>query len=126
MGALNPLFTKSYRTTAAVAPYRIVRQTTSNTNVAQSSAAADAHIGVSTSVASLANDHCDVIRAGIAEVEYGGTITRGALLTSDAQGRAIVATAAAGVNVRIIGQAEEAGVLGDIGSVFLSPGSFRG
>jgi hypothetical protein len=126
MGLLNPLFTKNFRTAAAIAPYRIVRQVTTDDQVQQTSAVGDFAIGVSTSIASPINDRCDVIMAGIAEVEYGGTVTRGALLTTDASGRAVVAAPAAGVNNRIIGFALESGVVGDIGSVFLSPGSVQG
>lgn len=126
MGALNPLFTKNFRTAAAIAAYRIVRLVTTDDQVQQASAVGDFLIGVSTSIASLINDRCDVIMAGIAEVEYGGTVTRGALLTTDATGRAVVAAPAAGTNSRIIGFAMESGVVGDIGSVFLSPGSVQG
>ncbi len=76
--------------------------------------------------ATVAGDRIDVVRTGIAEVEYGGTIAAGDLLMSDASGRAIVAAAAAGSNVRFMGVAEVAGVIGDIGSLMLEPGSFQG
>ena len=94
---------KSYTAEAAVAAYRIVK------------------LG-----AAVANDRIDIVRSGISEVEYGGTIAAGDLLTADASGRAIVATAGAGTNVRVIGVAEVAGVLGDIGSLLIDPGSFQG
>jgi len=110
---------------AAVAARRVVKFGASDTGVVQSAAAADFHIGVSDLGADSA-DYCDVIVDGIALVEYGGNVTRGALLTADAQGRAITATAAAGTNVRTIGVAMVSGVSGDIGSVRLAPGSFQG
>jgi len=66
------------------------------------------------------------VLSGVATVEYGGTVTVGALLISDSTGRAIAATAAAGTNVRTIGVAMVAGVVGDLGAVLLSPGSFQG
>ncbi|MGH8568782.1 MAG: DUF2190 domain-containing protein, partial [Gammaproteobacteria bacterium] len=64
--------------------------------------------------------------AGTAEVEYGGTVTRGGLLTADSVGRAIAAAPAAGVNNRIIGIALVSGVISDIGLVQLAPGQIQG
>jgi hypothetical protein len=126
MGALNPLFTKNFQSGAAITKYRIVKFGADDKTVIPSAAVADFSIGVSTSIDSPINDRVDVIMAGIAEVEYGGAVTRGALLTTDASGRAVVAAPAAAANNRIIGYAMESGVLGDIGSVFLSPGSVQG
>lgn len=111
----------NYNAAAEILPYRIVKFGASDNVVTQASAAADAQIGVSDQLgADAAGDPVDVIRGGLAEVEFGGNVTRGAALTADAQGRAIAATA--GANVRIIGFAEVSGVLGDIGSVHLAPG----
>jgi len=55
---------------------------------------------------------------GISSIVYGGTVTRGAPLTSDANGRAVVAVA----GQSIIGFATVAGVSGDIGYCRISPG----
>lgn len=126
MGRLNPTQTINYRTGGAIAAYRIVRHGGADDTVVQASAATDAVFGVSTSVASPANDRCDVVEGGIAEVEYGGAVTRGQFLVADAQGRAVAAAPAAGANVRVIGIAQESGVLGDIGSVKVAPGSLQG
>ena len=60
------------------------------------------------------------------EVEYGGTVAAGDLLTSDAQGRAVIASPASGTNARIVGIAEYSGALGDIGVIDLSLGSLQG
>ena len=57
-------------------------------------------------------------RAGIAAIEFGGNVARGALLTADADGKAV--TAADGN--RVIGIAEVSGAAGDIGQVLLAPG----
>jgi hypothetical protein len=62
----------------------------------------------------------------IATVTYGGTVTRGQLVISDSTGRAITATATAGTNVRTCGVAMVSGVVGDLGAVLLTPGSFQG
>lgn len=55
---------------------------------------------------------------GFSSIAYGGTVTRGAPLTSDANGRAVVAVA--GQN--IIGFATVSGVIADIGYCRLAPG----
>jgi hypothetical protein len=73
-----------------------------------------------------AGEPVDVVMSGVATVEYGGNVTVGALLTANATGQAIAATAAAGSNVRVIGIAMVGGVSGDLGAVLLSPGSFQG
>jgi hypothetical protein len=126
VGRLNPTQTINYKTGGAIAAYRIVRHGSADDTVVQASAATDAVFGVSTSVPSAANDRCCVIEQGIAEVEYGGTVTRGQQLVADAQGRAVAAAPSAGANVRTIGIAQESGVVGDIGSVKLAPGSLQG
>jgi hypothetical protein len=123
----NPGFSKTYIAVALIAAYRIVKFTAVDGEVTPAVAASDKLIGVSDRVnATVINDRLDIWRAGIVEVEYGGTVAQGDPLTSDAVGRAIVAAPAAGVNVRIIGHAEVAGVLGDIGSLLIAPGSMQG
>lgn len=117
---------KAYDAGAAIAAYRIVKFSAEAT-VTQGAAATDALIGISNRIAAAAvGDRVEICREGIAEVEYGGTVTRGALLTSDANGKAVVAAPAAGANVRIIGIAEVAGASGDIGSCLISPSSMQG
>lgn len=123
----NPGLQKNYSAEAAIAAYRIVKFGAADGGILQSAAAADKHVGVIDRMpAAVAGDRVDVIRSGIAEVEYGGTVAAGDLLTSDASGRAIVATASAGSNVRVVGVAEVAGVVGDIGSMLVQPCSFQG
>lgn len=123
----NPGLQKNYTAEAAIAAYRIVKFGAADGGVLQAAAATDKLIGVTDRMpAAAAGDRIDVIRTGIAEVEYGGAVAAGELLTADASGRAIVATAAAGANVRVIGIAEVAGVAGDIGSMLIDSGSFQG
>lgn len=104
---------------AAIAKNRIVVfHATAAHTVQQAAAAADKSIGVSDNLgADAAGDTLDVIVDGIALVTYGGDVAAGDLLTSDAQGRAVVAAAAD----RKIGVAMVAGVSGDIGSVRIAP-----
>ena len=115
----NELFIKACYAGAAILPFRIVKHGAADAFAIQSAAAGDASFGVSDSLgAAAANDPVDIIRGGIAEVVYGGTVTRGDPLTSDSQGRAIKAA----TGNRIVGFAEVSGVVGDRGSVFIAPG----
>ena len=101
-----------------VSPYRIVKYGDADGAVVQSTAAADAHVGVSGRAAAAEGGRVEIARAGIADVEYGGNVARGALLTADAEGKAVAAQA----DNRVIGVAEVSGAAGDIGQVFLAPG----
>ncbi len=125
---LNPLLTKSFKNGGAIVTrYRIVKFGSDDDTVVQAAAATDSLIGVADSLGAAATDtRVEVIINGIAEVEYGGNVTRGALLTADSDGKAVAAAPTAGSNVRIIGVAAQSGVAGDIGSVILSHGSMQG
>ncbi len=113
----NPGLIKSFNAPAAILATRIVKFGASDTDAAQAAAATDALIGVSVAlVPALAGERIDIVMTGVTEVEYGGAVTRGDLLTADASGRAIVAA----INQNVIGMAMVSGVLGDIGSVLLS------
>lgn len=120
---------KAFIAAATVNTARLVKFDTSDRTVIQGAAAADFLIGVSDNApiaAAATGERVDVFMSDIQPVVYGGTVTRGALLMSDSTGRAITATAAAGTNVRTAGIAMVSGVVGDIGSIFLIPGSFQG
>ncbi|MGD9599926.1 MAG: capsid cement protein [Steroidobacteraceae bacterium] len=110
---------------AAVAARRIVKFGASDTAVLQAAAATDLSIGVA-DLGAASGEYCDVIVDGIALVEYGGNVTRGAKLTSDADGKAIAAAPAAGANAQVIGIAMLSGVAGDIGSVRIAPSTMQG
>ncbi|KHS86520.1 DUF2190 family protein [Pectobacterium carotovorum] len=75
-------------------------------------------IGVSTAVDGVIGDTVDVIRGGLALVTYGADVTADDPLTSDAEGRAIPATA----GTFVIGYAEYDGAEDDTGSVWIAPG----
>ena len=115
----NPLLTLSFEADAAIARRRIVKHDTTDDLVIQAAAAADKLLGVvDIAQAGADGERVDVVLVGVAEVEYGGTVARGDLLTSDADGKAVVGAA----GNRIIGEAMVSGVDGDIGSVNISPG----
>lgn len=124
----NPVLTKSLVAEAAVLPYRIVKFGTADGAVIQATAAADAVVAVADNLGqATAGERVDVIVEGIAEVEAGAAITRGALLISDASGRGITATAVAGTNVRTLGIAlASAAAAGEIIPVAVRPGSYQG
>lgn len=105
---------------AAVTKYRILKHGAADDQVLHADGVSAKLAGISTEIDTDINDRCDVIKGGIAEVEYGGTVARGDDLTSDGTGRAIAAAPAVGVNNNIIGQSEVSGVVGDIGSVNIS------
>jgi hypothetical protein len=110
---------KTFFAAAAFAGYRIVKFGADDDHVALATAPADKSIGVVDMLGAGAVDiSCDIVLTGLAEVEYGGPVNRGADLTADAQGRAVVAA----TGNRVIGQAMATGVLGDIGSVLLDRG----
>lgn len=114
----NPGLIKSLLAAAVIAPHRIVKFGTDDAHIVQAAAATDASIGVSPLGADTIGQVCDFATEGLATVEYGGAVTRGAFLTSDAQGRAVATTTG---GARIIGIAMVSGVLGDLGSVKIAP-----
>ena len=129
MSLRNIGLVKTFLAGAAIQPARLVKFDADDRTVIQGAAAADAVFGVSDSTpigAAATGERVDVVMSGIAPVTYGGNVTRGQLLMSDSTGRAIAATAAAGTNVRTAGVAMVSGVVGDIGDISLSPGSFQG
>jgi hypothetical protein len=117
---------RNYVAEAAIAAYRIVKPGAADGAVIQGAAATDFINGVNDSVAPALGERVDIVKSGLAEVQYGGNVTRGAPLTSDATGRAVTAAPAAGSNVRIIGFAEVSGVVDDIGLVLVAPGVMQG
>jgi len=123
---MNILLAKNFIAEAAINPFRIIKLGAADGQVLQAAAVADKSIGVSTDIAAAINERCDVIVAGEADVQYGGAVARGDLLTTDANGKAVVAAPGAGVNNRIIGVALVAGVLDDIGRVAISQSMMQG
>lgn len=118
-----PTFTRAYEASADVTPCRIARfsDVSASQKVANASANTQPLIGVFDKMGGVAGAMVDVHRSGLCSVELGGTVTAGQPLTADAQGRAIAATAAAATQVRIIGFADQPGVVGDIIDAWIEP-----
>jgi|GEM_PF-596733 len=113
----NPILTKAYDAGGTINAHRIVKLS-SDTAVVQAALASDALIGVAAStIGAVSGERIDVIMAGAADVEYGGSVTRGSLLTSDADGKAVTASE----DDRVIGVAMVSGVSGDIGAMLINP-----
>lgn len=119
-----PLLIKSLRAEADVLPYRIVAfsEVATNSMVSLAAAASDPLAGTTGKLGAKAGDLVDVVVIGEGEVQLGGTVTAGAPLTSNAAGKAIVATVA---GQRIIGFAGAPGVADDIIPYTAAPG-FKG
>lgn len=122
----NPMLTKNYRAEAAVAKRRIVKLGAADGAVVVGAAATDLIFGVSAEIDAAITERVDVHVVGVAEVEFGGTVTRGAAVTTDATGRAVAAAPGAGVNNRIIGFALVSAVVGDVAPVLLSQSVMQG
>ena len=103
---------------ATVNPYRIVKFSASGV-VIQGAAATDTTIGINQSPqAANATEQTMIALLGLAQVELGGNVARGDLLTTDTVGRAVVSLAAP--TDRVIGVALESGSSGAFVPVLIS------
>lgn len=111
----------AHKAEAAIAPYRLVVIGAADGGAKQAADDDAAIIGVSSRVAAAKGGTVEVHRSGIVEVEYGGAVTRGKVLTANADGKAIATTTD---GAHCIGIAEVSGVAGDIGSVLIAPSRY--
>lgn len=126
MSNISSAFLKNFKAGVAVPRHRICKFGGDDATAVLATAAGDLSIGVSAEIDAAIGEPCDVAIMGLVPLTYGGVVARGDFLTSDAQGRGVVAAPGAGVTVTVVGQALVAGVLGDIGSVNLQPSRLRG
>jgi len=104
----------------AIAQYRIVKHDGAAGTVALATTSTDPYDGVSgVRGTNEEGEWIDIYKDGIRPVEFGGSVVAGDPLTADAQGKAIKATAASGVNIRCIGWAEVSAQSGDIADVHI-------
>lgn len=116
----------NYTADAATTASTIAKFSSSDGHVVPAAAAADELIGVFDELSHASGERCDVIRAGRTLITYGGNVTRGDWLTSNASGQAVTAAPAAGANASVIGRAEVSGVAGDIVPIVLAIGQIQG
>lgn len=102
---------KTYTAGGTITKRRFVKYGATDGVVIQASAATDLIIGSANELGSATGERQDVMMTGnIAEIDAGGTIARGASITSNGTGQAV--TAATG-NIAA-GFAEVSGVSGDV------------
>ena len=88
----NPTLTKQFVAAAKIHPFRIVQFGDEDGKVQQAAAATDALFGVTDSLgADVADARVDVHVAGIVTTKAGGSVARGAPVTSDASGQVVAA-----------------------------------
>jgi hypothetical protein len=112
---------KGFNAGAAITKNRIVKHGAADGAAIQAAAATDAMFGVSYQLDTASGATADIVVEGMAKIEYGGTVTRGDPLTSDADGKAVAATVDGS---RTIGFAQVSGVSGDFGLTSVEPGFF--
>lgn len=118
---------KSVKCTAAVATaYLIAKPGADDDTFSQATASTEDLVGVFQHITTAAGEEIRLMLTGISKVKLGGTVTRGALLTSDANGKAVAIGAAAGTNYASIGRALASGVADDIIPVLLNPSRPQG
>lgn len=123
---MNVLLNKNFIAETAIGANLIVKYGSADDKMVQAAAVADKLMGVSEGIAAAIGERCDVTLHGIGDVICGGVVARGDPLTTDANGKAVVAAPGAGTNNRIVGFAMASGVLNDIIPVDISPGFMQG
>lgn len=119
---MNPLLTKSYKSGAAINPCRFVKVGGADYEAIQATDAAAPILGVSAqNITTALGQSVDVIKQGIAYVEAGGVIARGAYVEPDANGKAVAANLVAGALKYVGGYAEIAAAAGDLVPINVQP-----
>lgn len=127
MGRTTGLLQKGYTATTAIPAHRLMKFGAADGTVVPATDGSAFLVGVQAELDCDVGDRASASMVGnIEDVTFGGNVARGDPLTSDAQGRAIKAVPAAGANVFCIGFAEVSGVVGDIGTVIVSPFIMQG
>ena len=111
-----PTLIQSFPASADILARRIVKfsDAANNTKVATASAATDPLIGITDAMGAKSGGMADLIMAGPADVQLGGTVAAGDKLTADADGKAIKCIGAANTRKEYVGTAQAPGVAGDI------------
>ena len=109
------LLPKSYEAEAEVIKFRFVKPAgTDKQKVEQAAAVGDKILGISqgtrlTAEIALGKTNLAIDLVGESDLQVGGVVVQGDFLTSDADGKGVVAAPATGVNNRIGAMALEAG-----------------
>ncbi|WP_288230816.1 DUF2190 family protein [uncultured Desulfovibrio sp.] len=112
---------KTYDVSGDLSPYRIAAHAATAGMIAQAAGPTDALIGTTDELGKQPNGRADVAMSDLPEVEAGAAVAYGDPLTSDAEGRAVKATAS---GQRIIGFALTAAQSdGEIIDYLFAPGT---
>lgn len=124
---MNVLLAKNHVADMAIPKFRLVKHGAGDDRITLATSSADFIIGATMDIDAALNERSDVQLLGIAYVEAGAAIARGALITADAIGRGVTAAPAAGVNASVVGRAlEAASAAGDVIRVLQSVGQIQG
>jgi len=111
---------KSVKCTAAIATaFLIAKVGADDDTFSQATASTEDLVGVFQHTTVVAGEEVRLMLSGISRVKLGGTVARGALVTSDAAGKGVAIGAVAGTNYATIGRAMASGVVDDIIPVLL-------
>ena len=123
---MNP-FVKTFIAAAALS-HRMIVVFTGNDGEVNAAASATGKIAgiVDQPGGAKTGERVDVVLFGPAEVVAGGTIAAGDFITADANGKAIAAAPATGVNNVVAGRTLTKAVEDDIVKAFINPASIQG
>ena len=99
---------KTFIAAAEIKARRLVKMTSAAGKVQTGDSNTVNVVGVSTEIGALQGNPIDIALSGISEAETGGIFAVGSLLTSDSEGRAIIASPSGNTATRIVGLALEA------------------
>lgn len=123
----NPTQIKTMTAGGTIIQNRIVQPGTVDTEVIQGATLTNPIYGVCYQPGTVAaGDRVDIAFGGVLEVTAGGTVTAGALVTSDTNGKAIVLNPGTGVVGRSLGVAIDAGVSDDLIRINAAPSALKG
>lgn len=118
----HALLVKTRVAAAAIAPYTFAAATGVAGQARQAAAATDKLLGVVDDMGAVfAGQTVDIQEVGRADVLAGGTFADGDPLTSDANGKAVLAAKVVGSTVFALGFARSSAVAGDIVPMLISP-----
>ena len=119
---MNPVLTKSYTAGAALAGARIVKFGSADYAVIAAIDGTAPVAGVTVpNINVAAGETVDVVKVGLARLKLGGVVTRGQWIVAGAAGVGVAASIVPGVELHVIGKAEESGVLDDEINIFVQP-----
>lgn len=123
---MNPGLVKSFTAEVDVLPHRIMSFGTNDYGVTPATSATAKSFGVTGQLGATAGNPIDVVMSDVEWVELGGVVAAGDFITAGAGGVGVLASPAAGANVRVLGHVLIAGVSGDRVPVFINPSMMQG